>query len=62
MKTNFVKETDPSGKTYIIEGTIEPGNVFSIKRFICEVQEQETEQKTQELADMLLSKLNNKNI
>lgn len=43
MKTNFVKETDPSGKTYIIEGTIEPGNVFSIKRFICEVQEQETE-------------------
>lgn len=62
MKTNFVKETDPSGKTYIIEGTIEPGNVFSIKRFICEVQEQETEQKTQELADMLLSKLNNKKI
>ena len=58
MKTKFVKETDPSGKTYIIEGTILPGNVFSIKRFICEVQEQETEQKTQELAAMLLNKLN----
>lgn len=59
MKTQFVKEIDPSGKTYIIEGTILPGNVFSIKRFICEVQEQETDQETQELADMLLNKLNN---
>lgn len=59
MKTKFVKETDPSGKTYIIEGTIQPGNVFSIKIFICEVQEQETDQETQELADMLLNKLNN---
>lgn len=58
MKTKFVKETDPSGKTYIIEGTILPGIVFSIKRFICEVQEQETEQETQEVADMLLNKLN----
>lgn len=58
METKFVKETDPSGKTYIIEGTILSGNVFSIKRFICEVQEQETEQETQEVADMLLSKLN----
>lgn len=58
MKTKFVKETDSSGKTYIIEGTILPGNVFSIKRFICEVQEQETEQETQEVADMLLNKLN----
>lgn len=59
MKTKFVKETDPSGKTYIIEGTILSGNVFSIKRFICEVQEQDTDQETQELVDMLLSKLNN---
>lgn len=58
MKTKFVKETDPSGKTHIIEGTILPGNVFSIKRFICEIQEQETEQETQEVADMLLNKLN----
>lgn len=59
MKTKFVKETDPSGKTYIIEGTILPGNVFSIKRFICEVQEQATDKETQELADMLVNKLNN---
>ncbi len=59
MKTKFVKETDPSGKTYIIEGTLLPGNEFSIKRFICEVHEQETDQETQELADMLLKKLNN---
>lgn len=59
METKFVKETDPSGKTYIIEGTLQSGNVFSIKRFICEVQEQETDQETQELADMLLNKLNN---
>lgn len=59
MKTKFVKETDRSGKTYIIEGDILPGNVFSIKRFICEVQEQETDQETQDVADMLVNKLNN---
>lgn len=59
MKTKFVKETDPSGKTYIIEGYPQANGVFSIERFICEVQEQETVQKTQELADMLLDKLNN---
>lgn len=59
MKTKFVKETDPNGKTYRIEGTLHPGNVFSIKRFICEVQGQETDKETQELADMLLNKLNN---
>lgn len=59
METKFVKETDPSGRTYIIEGTLQVNNVFSIKRFICEIQEQETEQETQELADWLLNKLNN---
>ena len=58
MKTKFVKETDRRGKTYIIEGTTQSNNVFSIKRFVCEVQEQETEQETQKLADMLLDKLN----
>jgi hypothetical protein len=58
MKTIFVKETDRSGKTYIIEGMKKPNNVFSIKRFVCEVQEQETEKETQELADMILTKLN----
>lgn len=58
MKTKFVKETDRRGKTYIIEGTTQFDNVFSIKRFVCEVQEQETEQETQKLADWLLDKLN----
>jgi hypothetical protein len=58
MKTIFVKETDGRGKTYIIEGVEKPNNGFSIKRFVCEVQEQETEKETQELADMILAKLN----
>lgn len=58
MKTKFVKETDGRGRTYIIEGEEKPNKVFSIKRFICQVQEQETEEETQELADMILTKLN----
>ena len=41
MKTKFVKETDRKG-TYIIEGSFD-GTFFNIKRFICQVQEQETE-------------------
>lgn len=57
MKTTFVKETDDKGRTYIVEGVKKPGNVFSITRFICEVQEQETEKETQELADFILNKL-----
>lgn len=59
METIFVKETDPSGRTYIIEGLIKSNNVLSIKRFVCEIQEQDTDQETQELADWLLNKLNN---
>ncbi len=55
--TKFVKETDSRGKTYIIEGEEKSGNVFSIKRFICQVQQQETEEETQQVADMLLSAL-----
>ena len=53
----FVKETDNKGRTYIIEGDEKPKKVFLIKRFICEVQRQETEKETQEIADMLLSAL-----
>ena len=56
MKTKFVKETDRKG-TYIIEGSSD-GKFFNIKRFICQVQKQETEKETQELADFILSKLN----
>ena len=56
MKTKFVKETDRKG-TYIIEGSSD-GWFFNIKRFIRQVQKQETEKETQELADFILSKLN----
>lgn len=56
--TQFIKETDNKGKTYIIEGIKKEDNVFSIKRFICEVQKQETEKETQDVADFLLLKLN----
>lgn len=56
MKTKFIKETDRKG-TYIIEGEVQPKNVFSIKRFICQVQEQETEAETQEVADMIIEAL-----
>ena len=56
MKTKFVKTTDRKG-TYIIEGSSD-GQFFNIKRFICQVHEQETEKETQELADFILSKLN----
>lgn len=56
MKTKFVKETDRKG-TYTIEGSSD-GRFFNIKRFICQVQKQETEKETQELADFILSKLN----
>ncbi len=57
--TKFVKEgPDRKGRTYIIEGEEKSNNVFSVKRFICEVQQQNSEAETQEIADLLLSKLN----
>lgn len=59
MKTTFVKEgPDKKGRTFIIEGWIKPHNVFSIKRFVCEVQRQENEAETQKVADLLVEKLN----
>lgn len=57
MKTKFVKETDRKG-TYVIEGELKPKNIFSIKRFICQIQEQETDKETQEVADMVIDALN----
>lgn len=58
--TMFVKEgPDKKGRTYIIEGT-KNGNIFLIKRFICQVQNQKTKDRTQEVADLLLNKLNRK--
>lgn len=56
-KTTFIKQSDRKG-TYIVEGWIKPGNVFSVKRFVCLVQPQETEKETQKLANELLEKLN----
>ena len=57
MKTIFIKETDKKG-TSIIEGEERENNVFAVKRFICDVQRQETEKETQEVADFLLKRLN----
>ena len=56
MIPKFVKETDRK-VSFIIEGSYD-GTFFNIKRFICQVQKQETEKETQELADFILSKLN----
>jgi len=56
MKFDYIKETDRKG-TDIIEGTKKPGNVFSVNKFICRVQPQETEKETQELADWIIKKL-----
>lgn len=55
--TDFIKDTDNKGRTYIIEGEKQPKQVFSIKRFICEINKQETEEETQEVADMVLKAL-----
>lgn len=56
--TRFIKEdSDKRGRIYIIEGEAS-GNIFSVKRFICEVQKQETDKETQEVADLLVKKLN----
>lgn len=58
-KTIFVKEgPDKRGRTYIIEGWDKGNNVLSVKRFICEVQRQESEEETQCVADLLVKKLN----
>lgn len=55
--TNFIKETDNKGKTYIIGGEKKQDNVFSVNRFICEIQKQETEEETQQVADLVLFSL-----
>lgn len=56
----FIKEgPDKRGRTYIIEGEDKGNNIFSVKRFICEIQKQETEEETQAVADMVLLALKN---
>lgn len=58
-KTIFIAEgPDKRGRTYIIEGEDKGDQVLSIKRFICQVQDQGSEQKTKEVADLLIEKLN----
>ncbi|OPC36185.1 hypothetical protein [Elizabethkingia miricola] len=56
-KTTFIIEKDNRGRYEIIEGWVKPGNVFSIKHFICQVQQQETDKETKELAELILAKL-----
>lgn len=57
--TKFVKEgPDDRGRIYIIEGTLKPGNTIAIKRFICQVEPQETQAETEEIVNLLLTKLN----
>lgn len=53
METIFVKQKDKQ-KWYIIEGIEKPGQVLSVKRFICEITPQETEKETEQLADFVL--------
>ncbi|MGJ1296520.1 hypothetical protein ACR777_20075 [Sphingobacterium spiritivorum] len=55
--TTFIIEKDNRGRFEIIEGCIKPKNVFSVKRFICQVQEQETEEETRKLAEFIISEL-----
>lgn len=58
--SKFVKETDNKGRTFIIQGEVKSKNTFAITRFICQVQEQETEDETQKVADLILNALNKK--
>lgn len=57
-KTIFVKEPNKRGEYEIFEGEPKPGNVLSIKRFVCTIGHQETEEETEEMADFVLKKLN----
>lgn len=60
-KTSFIKEgPDERGRIYIIEGEKQPNSIFSVKRFVCEVQQQQNETETQKVADLLVKQLNRK--
>jgi hypothetical protein len=52
----YVKESDKR-QTVIFEGTLK-NKVFSIRRCICTIQPQETEEETQQVADMVAAALN----
>ncbi len=51
------KKLSDKRKTCIVQGEVGPGQFFSVTRFICEVTQQETEEETQAVADMLLQGL-----
>ncbi len=53
----IIEGPDKKGRTYIIEGEKKPNMVFSVNRFMCEVQKQETEKETREVAEMILQAL-----
>lgn len=53
----YVKQSDKRG-TYIIEGERKNGNTFVIKRFICTVHRGQTEEETEDVADMLVIAMN----
>lgn len=59
-QTKFVKEgPDKKGRTFIIEVKEDKATMTRyVQRFICEVGNQETEEQTQEVADLLVKKLN----
>lgn len=57
MNKTYIKEKNRKGQWEIFEGDIKPGNVFSITRYICQVGPQETEKKTEELANFIVNQL-----
>lgn len=61
MSKSYVKEKNKRGQWEIFEGEVKPGNVFSISRYICQVGEQETEKKTEELAEFIINQLSKTN-
>jgi hypothetical protein len=58
--SKFIKLEDSKGRICIIEGTEKPNSEFLIKRFICEINVQITKNETQEVTDLVLNALNNK--
>ncbi len=53
----IIEGPDKKGRTYIIEGEKRPNMIFSINRFMCEVQKQQTEKDTRLVAEIILQAL-----
>ena len=54
----FIKETDRKGTSIFEVDENKETMTRHIVRFICDVGKQETEQQTQEVADLIIKKLN----